>query len=75
METSRVTSKGQTTIPRRIREAAHIHTGDLLSFRVDNQGRVIVELIDVPADDELAAVEETLGEWSGPEDERAWSHL
>jgi len=36
---------------------------------------VIVELIDVPADDELAAVEETLREWSGPEDERAWAHL
>jgi len=75
MESSRVTSKGQTTIPRRIREAAHIRAGDLLSFRVDNQGRVIVELIDLPADDELAAVGETLREWSGPEDERAWAHL
>jgi len=32
MELARVTAKGQATIPKRIREAAHIREGDLLAF-------------------------------------------
>ena len=51
------------------------HERGLNRVKEIHPGRVIVEPSDVPADDELAAVEETLGEWSGPEDERAWSHL
>lgn len=75
METSRLTSKGQTTIPQRIRRAAHIHEGDLLSFRLDGQGRVIVEKVELPDAEDLAALEATLTEWNSPEDERAWAHL
>lgn len=75
METSRLTSKGQTTIPQRIRRAAHIQEGDLLSFRLDGHGRVIIERVDLPDVEELAALQATLTEWDSPEDERAWAHL
>ena len=36
MELARVTAKGQATIPKRIREAAHIREGDMLSFDLDS---------------------------------------
>ena len=53
----------------------HIQEGDLLSFRLDGQGRVIMEKVDLPDAEDLAALEATLTEWSSPEDERAWAHL
>lgn len=75
METSRLTSKGQTTIPQRIRRAAHMHEGDVLSFSVDVRGRVVIERVVPQVDGELPAMESSLTEWEGAEDERAWAHL
>jgi antitoxin PrlF len=40
MATATVTSKGQITIPREIRERLQIKTGDRLDFRVDADGAV-----------------------------------
>ncbi|MBI3603770.1 MAG: AbrB/MazE/SpoVT family DNA-binding domain-containing protein [Nitrospirae bacterium] len=42
MSTSTVTSKGQTTIPKKIRERLNLHPGDRLEFIVDEDGRVMV---------------------------------
>jgi AbrB family looped-hinge helix DNA binding protein len=42
MATATVTSKGQVTIPKEIRERLHIKTGDRLDFRVDDDGEVRV---------------------------------
>jgi AbrB family looped-hinge helix DNA binding protein len=42
MPTSTVTSKGQTTIPKEIRERLNLQPGDRLEFVVDDDGRVIV---------------------------------
>ncbi len=75
METSRLTSKGQTTIPQRVRQAAHMHEGDVLSFSVDDRGRVMIERLVSPVDEEPAAMESPLTEWQGAEDEQAWAHL
>lgn len=44
MPTSTITSKGQITIPRAVRERLSWKTGDRLDFTVDASGRVIVEL-------------------------------
>jgi AbrB family looped-hinge helix DNA binding protein len=44
MPTSTITSKGQITIPRTVRERLDWKTGDRLDFTVDASGRVIVEL-------------------------------
>jgi antitoxin PrlF len=42
MSTSTLTSKGQTTIPKDIRERLKLHPGDRLEFVIDEDGRVLV---------------------------------
>jgi AbrB family looped-hinge helix DNA binding protein len=42
MPTSTITSKGQTTIPKDIRDRLHLRPGDRLEFVVDDDGRVVV---------------------------------
>jgi len=44
MTTSTLTSKGQTTIPREIREAAGLRTGDRLNFTVLADGTIILRV-------------------------------
>lgn len=40
MATAKITSKGQVTIPRTIREHLHVAEGDRIDFRVDEEGEV-----------------------------------
>ena len=75
MELARVTAKGQATIPKRIREAAHIREGDMLAFDLDSNNRIIIRRIDLTIDIELLALQETLSEWNSPQDEAAWRDL
>ena len=75
MEFARVTTKGQATIPKRIREAAHIREGDILAFDLDSNNRITIKRIDPSVDVELPASQETLSEWSSPQDEEAWRDL
>lgn len=75
MELARVTAKGQTTIPKRIRDAAHIREGDMLAFDLDNNNRIIIKRIDPTVDVELSALQNTLFEWNSPQDEEAWRDL
>ena len=41
MPVSTITSKGQITIPKEIREHLHIQTGDKIDFILDESGKVI----------------------------------
>ena len=43
MPTSLITSKGQTTIPKRIREHLHLQAGDKIDFVIENNGKVVIE--------------------------------
>lgn len=43
MPITTVTSKGQVTIPKEIRERAGVSEGDRLDFRIDERGRIVVE--------------------------------
>ena len=43
MPTSTVTSKGQITIPKKVRERLGLSSGDRLLFRFDEEGRLVVE--------------------------------
>lgn len=43
MKVVRVTSKGQATIPKEIREHARISAPGQVAYRVDEDGRVVVE--------------------------------
>jgi AbrB family looped-hinge helix DNA binding protein len=78
METAKITSKGQMTIPKHIRERAHLNSGDVLVMDMEDDRIVMrkLEPKDGPKDrDYLNAVQATLEEWSSPEDEEAWRDL
>ena len=65
---ARVTAQGRTTIPKRVREAANLNAGELLSFEVQSDHLVVRKL--PRADDAyLQGVSRMLDEWSSPEDE------
>lgn len=75
MTISKITSKGQTTIPKEVRDALHTEAGDTLAYEVQGDGTVMVrkvEPFDVAWHD---AISGTLTEWSGPEDEEAYRDL
>ncbi len=74
MDIAKITARGQTTIPKRIREAVNLHEGDLISFEVEGK-RVVVHKVMPRPDGYLVGVAEGLGEWATPEDEEAWRDL
>ncbi|MBI5097984.1 MAG: type II toxin-antitoxin system PrlF family antitoxin [Nitrospirae bacterium] len=43
MSVSTVTSKGQTTIPKNVREYLKLHPGDKIDFIIGKEGKVIIE--------------------------------
>ncbi|MCO5100834.1 MAG: AbrB/MazE/SpoVT family DNA-binding domain-containing protein [Burkholderiaceae bacterium] len=49
-----MTSKGQVTIPKRIREALRIEPGDRIDFDVDCKGRVLIQPVRPAADRKTA---------------------
>lgn len=72
---SKITSKGQTTVPQEVREALGARPGDTLAWEVGAEGSVAVRRI-LPVDVEyLKAVEGTLTEWNTAEDEAAYGKL
>jgi antitoxin PrlF len=72
--TSRLTSKGQTTIPREVRQKLSLRPGDVLVYElVENEVRVRKQ---APLDaDYLRAVQTTLSGWDSPEDAAAFDDL
>jgi AbrB family looped-hinge helix DNA binding protein len=69
-----MSSKGQMTIPKRVRDAAQLAEGDVVVFAVEGD-RIILRKLPARRDDYLAGVEETLSEWNSAEDENAWRDL
>lgn len=57
MDTARVTTKGQITIPQKIREQLGIHTGDVLAFVGTGDETFVVQKIPLP---EVRDVQERL---------------
>lgn len=55
MPTATLTGKGQTTIPREIREHLRLRPGDRMEFVIDEDGRVVVIPISLDAA-ELAGI-------------------
>lgn len=74
MELARITSKGQMTIPKRVRDAAHLKSGDVVAFDVKGE-RVMLRKLPQQDQAYLKAIEATLDEWNSPEDEEAWRGL
>ena len=74
MEFSKITARGQTTIPKKIRHAANLSAGDVLAFEIEGE-RLVLHKVTQGQDDYLQALSGVVGEWSSPEDEEAWGDL
>ncbi|MCD6271290.1 MAG: AbrB/MazE/SpoVT family DNA-binding domain-containing protein [Deltaproteobacteria bacterium] len=71
---SKLSTKGQVTIPAELRKAIGIEPGDMVAYEL--QGKSVklkrVEPFDAAYH---AAVSKTLEEWNSPEDEEAFNDL
>ena len=67
-----MTTKGQMTVPKRVRTAVGLAEGDLVVFEVDGP-RVTFQKVGAPQTE--AEVETSLEEWDSPEDQDAWRDL
>ena len=74
MELARIGTRGQTTIPKRVRAAANLNVGDTLAFEVQAD-HLVVRKMPVAQDAYLRGLAHTLDEWNSAEDEAAWRDL
>jgi antitoxin PrlF len=51
MTTATITSKGQVTIPKEIRDSLLLHTGDKIDFTLTAQGQVVLKPVTQRVDD------------------------
>lgn len=56
MPTSTLTSKGQITLPKAIRERLGLRAGDVLEFRFDERGEVVLRPLAESAVDRVSGV-------------------
>jgi AbrB family looped-hinge helix DNA binding protein len=74
MTVSKISRKGQVTLPRKIRQAIGAKPGDTIAYEV-RRGMVILRKVD-PFDAAYhAAIAKTLTEWASPEDDEAFRDL
>lgn len=72
--TSRLSSKGQVTIPKPVRERLELQPGDLVAYDLERDEIVLRKVEPFDADFH-AALESTLSEWASPEDDEAFGDL
>jgi bifunctional DNA-binding transcriptional regulator/antitoxin component of YhaV-PrlF toxin-antitoxin module len=72
---ARITAKGQTTIPREVREALKVTAGDTIAWDVEPDGTATVRRVQPMDVEYLRALETTLEEWAGAADEEAYRDL
>ena len=74
MLVSKISGKGQVTLPKKVRESLRASPGDLIEYELQDNV-VLVRRAD-PFDRGFhAALSDTLTEWSSPEDEEAFRDL
>lgn len=49
LDESTITSQGQISIPKRVREKLHVGKGDKIAFFEDEKGRILVQEVETPA--------------------------
>ena len=74
MDFSKITARGQTTIPKAIRKAAKLKEGDLLAFEIAGD-HLVVRKVAAGGDPYLQSVQSILAEWATPGDDEAWRDL
>jgi AbrB family looped-hinge helix DNA binding protein len=72
---SKITSKGQVTIPKKVRESLGLEPGDFITYEIADDNSAILRRVE-PYDASFhLAVSETLEEWGSEEDEEAFRDL
>ncbi|MEW6755992.1 MAG: type II toxin-antitoxin system PrlF family antitoxin [Candidatus Latescibacterota bacterium] len=71
MITSKLTAKGQTTIPQAVRAALRLTAGDQIVYQIEGDQVVLRRAPSVPPDDPFA----TFDEWAGEADRKAYADL
>lgn len=72
---SRLTTKGQATVPLAVRKRLHLEPGDTVIFEESEGGLVSIRKAE-PLDIEfLSSLEKTLSEWNSENDEKAYGDL
>ena len=74
MELAKVTSKGQMTIPKKIRARLGLRRGDIVGLETDGN-RVVLTKVSSRDAAHLKALEATLSEWLTEADEQAYRDL
>jgi antitoxin PrlF len=74
MQTSRLTRRGQVTIPGEIRRSLGLGPGDLVACEV-REGGILLKRVETFDTQFHIALSATLDEWSSPEDEEAFRDL
>jgi antitoxin PrlF len=74
MTYARLTSKGQVTVPKEVRQRLHLEPGDVLAYEVEGDAVRVskVQRFDAAWHQALAT---TLEEWNSPEDNEAFGDL
>ena len=75
MNSTKLTSKFQATIPKEIRELLQLKAGDSIAFYASNDGTVVVKKVKPLDKDYLELLTHTLANWSSAEDDEAFKHL
>ncbi len=74
LQTAKLTSKFQTTVPSQVRKVLQLKAGDMVGFEIEGDSVRLRRA--TPLDMAfLQALEGTLGEWSSEADERAFQDL
>jgi antitoxin PrlF len=74
MEISKISAKGQTTIPAKIRNQLGFCNGDTVVYEIKDEG-VLMRKVAETNDTYLSAISSTLEEWDSEEDNEAWRDL
>ena len=74
MKVTRISARGQTVIPKSIREAAGLYAGDVLAFETDGD-QVVVHKVPRGRRGHAQGLSEAMSEWVSAEDEEAWRDL
>jgi len=74
-ELAKLSSKGQVTIPVKVRQRLHLHAGDTLAWDIQDDGKIIVHRVEPVDADYLSALHGTLSEWNSVEDDEAYNDL
>jgi AbrB family looped-hinge helix DNA binding protein len=76
MQASKVTTKGQVTIPKEVRERLQVHAGDVIAYEFQQDGQVVVRKMEPFDAGWHRALSATMAdEWNSPEDEEAFGDL